>query len=67
MKDFFGKELIVGDVVALLQKAGSRSVYIRRGEVTGFTPNKVKVKYKPQGCGDLVEETTREPGNLIKK
>lgn len=65
MKDFFGKDLVVGDTVALLQKAGTSSVYIRKGTVVGFTPNKVKVEYIPQGVS-FTEETTREPKNLIK-
>lgn len=66
MKDFFGKELNVGDEVALLQKAGSSSVYIRKGVVTGFTERKVKVKFLPQGC-TIEQESTRESNNLIKK
>ncbi len=66
MKDFFGKELLVGDTVALLQRSGSSSVYIRKGTVIGFTPNKVKVSFIPQGA-TFTEETTREPQNLIKE
>jgi hypothetical protein len=66
MKDFFGKELKEGDSIALLQKAGSSSVYIRKGVVTGFTPNKVKVRFKLQGV-NLEENSTREPHNVIKE
>jgi hypothetical protein len=65
MKDFFGKELVVGDVVALLQKSGSSSVYIRRGVVTGFTPKLVKINFSNQFGGQ--DDTLREPCNVIKK
>jgi hypothetical protein len=65
MKDFFGKDIAIGDTVALLEKAGSSSVYIRKGTVVGFTAKKVKVKYIPQGV-NIETESTREPNNLIK-
>lgn len=65
MKDFFGKQLNVGDEIALLQKAGSSSVYIRKGVVTGFTAQKVKVRFVPQGV-ESETDSTREPYNVIK-
>ena len=66
MKDFFGKELAIGDIVALLEKAGSSSVYIREGTVTGFTKQKVQIEFVPQGVTYL-QTTAREPNNVIKK
>jgi hypothetical protein len=65
VKDFFGKELVVGDIIALLQKAGSSSVYIRSGVVTGFTPKQVKVRFSNQFGGE--DDSTREPCNVIKR
>ncbi len=63
-KDFFGKELFEGDVVALLQKSGSSSVYIKKGTITGRTDNKVKVNFESQ-FGSR-QDSVREPYNVIK-
>lgn len=64
--DFFGKELFEGDVVALLQKSGSSSVYIRKGTIVGSTPKQVRVQYRSQGTTCEVV-STRDPSNVIKK
>lgn len=63
-KDFFGKELFLGDKVALLQKSGSSSVYIRKGVITGQTNKMVKVKFSNQFGGD--DDSSRDPQNVIK-
>ncbi len=66
MKDFFGRELVEGDTVAILQRAGSSSVYIRAAKVTGFTSQRVKVRFVPQGINSETD-SCREPYNVIKK
>jgi hypothetical protein len=65
MKDFFGKELNVGDLIALIERSGSSSVYLRKGVVTGFTPRMLKVKFISQV--GIETDSTRDPRNVIKE
>lgn len=63
-KDFFKKEIFIGDKIALLERCRN-SVYIREGEVVGYSEKMVKIKYIPQGCAHE-RITSHCPHNLIK-
>ena len=64
MKDLFGIDLELGDLVGL--KYNSRYQYIIKGKVIGFTPKKVRVEFLPnQGLGN-VDPTLRDSKDLIK-
>ncbi len=63
-KDFFGKELFIGDTIALLERSAN-SVYIRKGEVTGFSPKMVRIKYITH-YSKTERECSHCPYNLIK-
>lgn len=62
-KDFFGKELFIGDTIALLERSAN-SVYIRKGEVIGFSEKMVRIKYVSQGGKERI--CSHCPYNLIK-
>ena len=64
LKDFFERELKVGDVVAFMESSGN-SIYLNKGEVTGFTPKMVKLKYFST-VYKTPQETKRAPYLIVK-
>jgi len=65
MKDFFGNDLNIGDPVAFC-KQGYRELVM--GEVIGFTPKQVRVKYKRWSHSTDPDDTyLNYPDFFIKK
>lgn len=61
MKDFAGNKLEVGQKVICLT-AGRSTSWMIWGTVVGFTPKKVRLEIK---CSWGIDQTLREPGNLV--
>ena len=62
MKDFFGTELSVGDVVAF-EEPGYRNLIL--GTITKFTPKNVRLSWRGNYKTD--ETFVTAPNNVIKK
>ncbi len=61
MNDFFGNKLEIGDRAAIL--AGGNGRYLVRAEVTGFTKQMIKVKFR---CNGIDQEGSRFPAGIVK-
>lgn len=63
MKDFFGRDLNIGDVVAF-----NAPVYkgLTRGVIEKFTPKGVRVSYEPSGK-QFTESTAVSNKNVVKE
>lgn len=63
MRDFFGRELAVGDVVAMTP-AGYKSLIA--GRVVGFTEKMARVEYIWSHPGAIKETVLRYPHDLVR-
>jgi len=63
MRDFFGRELNLGDQVAVTP-AGFKSLV--RGRVVGFTTKMVRVEYSWSVPRPITETVLRYPGDLVR-
>lgn len=63
MKDFLGQPLAVGDRVAFIEN-GYRN--LKKGVVTAFTPQKVRIEYPNRFRHSASYKTLRFPSEVIK-
>lgn len=62
MRDFFGRELAVGDRVAVTPKGYKN---LMQGRVVGFTEKRVRVEYAWNNGREITETVLRDPWDLV--
>ena len=64
MKDYFGRDLVVGDEVAFITYGGGE---FTEGVVVSFTPKQVRIEFKHRWKSNTPDYTLKQPEKVVKK